>query len=234
MRIDQDQALDIIQKLLSANPQNEGDFDEYKNKVLQNIKNYATLLSMWNGAFNLIAPKSASDLWGRHIIDSAQLWPYLPSTLATIPKTAPPHLVDLGTGAGLPGMVLAMMGWPRVTLVESNQKKCQFLHEVVRRLSLSHVTIVQQRIEKTVSLQADIIVSRALASLKTLLSWAYPHLNPLGRCVFHKGERWQEELTEAQKYWTMNMTSYPSLTDGAGVVLEINQLDYKGKGHATP
>src|SRR5690606_26051983 len=156
---------------------------------------YLGLLTTWQPALNLVSAASLEDPWRRHVLDSAQLAGHL---------RPGESVADLGAGAGFPGMVLAILQAERdfgpVMLVESDQRKCGFLREV-RRLTGAAAEIVVGRAESLPSLETDVVVARALAPLAVLLGYAQRHLRPGGRCLFLKGERVRDELTEVAKSW---------------------------------
>ena len=183
--------------------------------TLLKLEQYEHLLLDWNQKFNLVAESTLPDLWQRHFLDSAQLWPLLP------PSTR--LLVDLGSGAGFPGLVLSILGVPEVHLIESIGKKAGFLKEVAQELGLN-VTVHQARIEKVRDLQADVVTARALTALPELLSLAKPFMKKESCCLFLKGEKADAELTSAAKYWTFDCEKTPSLTSPSGRVLKISNL----------
>jgi 16S rRNA (guanine527-N7)-methyltransferase len=172
---------------------------------------YVALLAKWNPKINLVGPATLPDVWRRHILDSAQIH-------ARIADAG--TLVDLGSGAGLPGLILAILGGPQIHLIESDARKCAFLHEAAR-VTGTAVTIHNRRIDAVPTIEADIVTARALAPLAQLLDHAIRFLKPGGKCVFLKGARQADELTEAQKTWHMNVTERPSLSDPSGVILEV-------------
>jgi len=184
--------------------------------AMARLNTYAELLVKWQAKINLVGPDTIPDLWRRHMLDSAQL-------TAFIPKNK--KVVDFGSGAGFPGLVLACLDDSLdVHLVESDQRKCVFLREVKRATGCS-VTVHTARIESLEPLNADIITSRALAPLHKLLAFADMHSLSTGICLFLKGKRWAEELTEAEKDWSMQALHHPSRTDPAGMILELRKCD---------
>ena len=184
--------------------------------VRARLQTYADLLVKWQAKINLVGPDTLADLWARHMLDSAQLAPFL----AEGAKVA-----DLGSGAGFPGLVLAIVRPDlEVHLVESDQRKCAFLREVNRETEAG-ATIHNARIEALASLRADVVTSRALASLDKLLGFADIHRLSTGKCLFPKGKRWQEELTAAQITWKMTAKQHPSRTEPAGRILELFEIE---------
>lgn len=185
-------------------------------ETLAKLEKLTELLLKWQRAINLVAANSLSDVWRRHILDSAQLHPLLPPNCRTV--------IDIGSGAGFPGLVLAAMGVPDVHSVESDQRKCAFQREAARVAGLS-VTIHAQRVESLPKMQADAIISRACADLPQLLEYAYPFVSPSSWCLFLKGQQVERELTEAGKGWKMQTERFPSRTDPSGTVLRLSHVE---------
>jgi len=181
----------------------------------EKLTRYEALLKSWSEKFNLVAASTLPHIWTRHFLDSAQLWPLLP------PKTR--ILVDMGSGAGFPGLVLSIMGVPEVHLIESTGKKVTFLRTVVDELGLN-VTVHQARAEKIRDVEADVVTARALSSMPELLSLAKPFMGKESVALFLKGSKADAELTEAAKYWTFDCCKTPSLSDPTGVVLAVRNL----------
>ncbi|MGI9508228.1 MAG: 16S rRNA (guanine(527)-N(7))-methyltransferase RsmG [Geminicoccaceae bacterium] len=188
---------------------------DVSRETLGRLETYLSLLLRWQRAINLVGPATLHDPWRRHILDSAQLLSHLPATDGAI--------YDLGSGAGLPGLVLAIMGCNNVHLIESDQRKAQFLREVIRSLGLP-VSLQVQRIEALPPECADIITARALAPLPRLLDLAVPLLKPGGQCLFLKGRNASDELTEAGKCWRMASQFFPSRSDPSGSVLKLRDI----------
>lgn len=183
-------------------------------EALAKLERYAALLVEWNRKFNLVAPSTLPHIWSRHFLDSAQLLPLIPS------GGREKFLTDLGSGAGFPGLVLGIMGVPQVHLVESIGKKADFLRTVIAELGLN-ATVHQCRIEELEDFKADIVTARALAPLKDILPLAAPLLKKDGLCLFLKGQKADEELTESKKYWMFDVAKTQSLSDSSGCVLAI-------------
>lgn len=188
-------------------------------ETLDRLRLYGELLVKWQKTINLVGPSTLPDLWRRHFLDSAQLFPLLPDSARV--------LVDFGSGAGFPGLVLAILGVPEVHLIESDQRKCAFLREVARQTD-APVTVHAKRIEAVVPFAADVITSRALASLAQLLDLARPFLTPQTLCLFPKGQNVEAELTEAHKIWNMQVTRVPSRSDADATILRLSPATERG------
>ncbi|MBO6518825.1 MAG: 16S rRNA (guanine(527)-N(7))-methyltransferase RsmG [Rhodospirillales bacterium] len=189
----------------------------HDNAVLDRLEAYLTHLEKWQRAINLVGPKTLADPWRRHILDSAQLVPLLPET------PTPLKLADLGSGAGLPGLVLAIMTDVEMHLIESDQRKATFIREAAR-MTATTVTVHNARIEDVTPLGADVVTARALAPLSRLLPWVHRHLKISGKALLLKGAEADEELTVARKNWTINLTRKRSLSDASGTVFIIDDL----------
>jgi 16S rRNA (guanine527-N7)-methyltransferase len=185
-------------------------------ETLARLEGFAGLLVKWQKAINLVAKDSLPDLWRRHMLDSAALWPLIPAGSRT--------LADLGSGAGFPGLVLAIMGFPEVHLIESDARKCAFLAEAARLFAPGAVTIHRGRIEAIPPFAADVVTARALADLDTLLGYAARFLKPEGVCLFLKGRRAEDELTLAGQRWTMTVERFPNPAEISGIILRIKDL----------
>jgi len=184
-------------------------------ETIDRLAAYLALLEKWQRRINLVGSGSMEDPWRRHILDSAQLLPLLPA--------GSPSVADLGTGAGFPGVILAIMGDARVHLVESNARKCAFLSEVLR-ITETNATIHNKRIESLATLDVDVVTARGCANLLTLLDYAGPLLAPAGICLFLKGQSVEAELTESRKKWTMRTQRITSRSDPTGVVLKLSDI----------
>lgn len=192
-------------------------------ETLKCLREFVSILLHWQKSFNLIGPDTVRDVWHRHIMDSAQIFRHL---------RTPGCLFDLGSGAGFPGFVLAILGYPTVKLIESNGKKCTFLRNASRLLDIE-VEVIHSRIENYRPLgQATYITSRALAPLENLLAYSEPLLSQYGRCFFLKGANADTELTNAKKKWIMQTQKHVSVSDPDGIILEIGgitSVDKKSK-----
>lgn len=182
------------------------------------LETYVQLLLTWQQRINLIGPATIPFVWERHILDSLQLLPLLPKDTRS--------LAELGSGAGIPGLVVAIAAGLEAHLYESNGKKAAFLREAARQTrTRAHVHMV--RLE-TLRAQTDVpavrcVVARALAPLPLLLEYAEPFLASGAVGLFHKGQDVDAELTEATKYWKMRYSKHASQCDSRGVILEIHE-----------
>ena len=176
---------------------------------------YHDLLYRWQSSINLISPSTLSDSWNRHFLDSLQLLKYVSRETF--------RLLDLGSGAGFPGMVLAIAGKCEAHLVESDSKKYVFLKEVARVTNTS-ITIHQKRIEETLLANTDIITARGCSDLATLLQFSLPNVSRETFCLFPKGENYSTEIAEAEKTWRFTCEVYPSITHPKAGILKISNL----------
>jgi 16S rRNA (guanine527-N7)-methyltransferase len=188
-------------------------------ETLDRLALYHDLLQKWAPAINLVGKESLSDAWRRHFWDSAQVFPLLPPP----PPSRALRLVDLGSGAGFPGLVLAIMGAVEVHLVESDMKKCSFLREAAR-ITGTEVTIWNRRIEGVEPLHADVVTARALAPLARLIGLAKPHLKPTGLGIFLKGRGVEQELTAIPKGATLVVDKVPSRSDPDSTILVVGGI----------
>jgi 16S rRNA (guanine527-N7)-methyltransferase len=181
----------------------------------ERLNTYADLLRKWQRSINLVGPRTIDDLWNRHFTDSAQLLPLIPPSAGV--------LVDFGSGAGFPGLVLAILGVAEVHLIESDQRKATFLREVARATG-TPVTVHAKRIEQVAPFPADVVSARALAPLGDLLGFAAPFLHSDSLCLFPKGQMAEDELTAASKTWNINVDRIQSVTDPSATILRVSQV----------
>lgn len=181
------------------------------------LARHLDLLRRWQKRINLVGPATLADPWRRHMLDSAQLAPLVP---------AGARLADLGSGAGFPGLVLAVLRGGPVHLIESDARKAAFLGEAVRATA-APAEVHNARAE-SLGLKADVVTARACAPLDRLIGLALPLLAPGGVCLFLKGARAGEELEAARARWRMTVRRRPSLSAPEGVVLELGGLSHAG------
>jgi len=190
-------------------------------ETLDRLKDYVDLLMAWNRRINLVGRDTIGDVWRRHILDSAQLFSLIPAKART--------LVDLGSGAGLPGLVLAIMGTPEVHLIESDQRKVIFLREALR-ITNTRAILHPTRIDRVAPFAADVITARALAPLSELIELSQRFCGPRTISLFLKGRKIEQELTDTVKMWNMRIDRQPSLTDASGCILRLEALHDSGPG----
>lgn len=183
----------------------------------ERLEAFAALLLKWTPSINLIAKSTWPDIWQRHIRDSAQLASFVGDDTHT--------WLDVGSGGGLPALVLAILFAEtrrdiQVVLVESDQRKSAFLRTAIRELELT-AQVKTERVEDVASLKADILSARAFAPLPKLLDLTQPHLSPDGRMVLMKGAQYQRELEESLASWTFQSEVWSSLTHPQSVILEL-------------
>ncbi len=191
------------------------DLINVSRETLERLEAYVALLIKWQATLNLVAPSTLADVWRRHILDSAQVF-------ALIDRPAEP-LVDIGSGAGFPGLVLGIMGATALHMIESDARKCAFLREAAR-ITDTKATIHNRRIEAVPGFAAATVTARALAPLTKLLDYAAPFLGSGGIALFLKGKTWDAELTEARLTWRMAARGHESLSDDSGMILRIEDL----------
>jgi len=198
------------------------------------LKIYQSLLEKWQGSINLVGPATLHQFWTRHVADSAQLASLAPPLART--------WVDLGSGGGFPGLVMALIWASRsatdrgiVHLIESDGRKCEFLKTVIRETGAPAI-VHEGRIEEICQQNPDtfaaidVISARALAPLDKLLfmSASYFDIHTIG--LFMKGRGWQEELTACEVSWNMGVEVVPSKTDQEAKILICRQPELRQSG----
>ncbi len=185
---------------------------------LDRLDTYVRTLLAWQEKTNLIGPSTVESIWTRHILDSAQLLPLIPAGTRA--------LAELGSGAGIPGVILGIAADFDLHLYESNTKKCAFLREVAR-ITGTRAEIHNLRLEKLNQSSnlptVGCVVARALAPLPLLLDYAAPFLARGAIGLFHKGQDVDIELTQATKYWKMNVARHQSVVESKSVILEVKE-----------
>jgi 16S rRNA (guanine527-N7)-methyltransferase len=184
------------------------------------LRIYADQLRMWQRKTNLVAPSTVDSLWVRHFLDSWQILPVLPQTPAR-------PIVDLGSGGGFPGLILALAEMGDVHLVEANHRKAGFLQYVAAQMGVP-VKVHAMRIEdqKLHALApAAAITARACASLDQLLRWAHPLVDPDTHLVFLKGQSWRSEIVAAEADWSFDWTSTASVTEPDAAIVTLTRLE---------
>jgi 16S rRNA (guanine527-N7)-methyltransferase len=196
------------------------DFD-VSRETISRLKSYEQLVRKWNPTINLASKQSIEEIWRRHIVDSAQIFPHIPTDAKLC--------ADVGSGGGFPGIVLAVISASQAqhrkfVLIESDQRKATFLREVIRSLDLN-AEVRASRIESLDRLNSDVFTARALAPLSVLLGFARNHVNDQGVCIFPKGENHREEIDDARKYFRFECEAIQSLTEPKSAILKIYGIE---------
>lgn len=182
--------------------------------ALADLDRYRLMLEEGNAVMNLVGPASLPEFWSRHALDSAQLLPLAPDARIW---------ADLGAGAGLPGVVLAILlkgvDGAKVWLIDSQAKRCRFLESVVSSLSLP-AEVVNARAE-TLTIKADVVTARACAPLDRLMDFAKPYRARGAEALFLKGEKAEEEIADARRRHRFEADVLPSQSDPRGRILRI-------------
>lgn len=203
------------------NRQQFADEIDASDDLMRRFDIYADLLCRWQEKINLVGRATLADLWRRHFLDSAQIFAHIPKNTSSI--------VDIGSGAGFPGLVLAILAsayeGPIVGLVESDTRKSAFLREVNRETS-ANAKIYNRRVEDLPDLAADVVTARGCAPLERLLPWVVHAGRPGCMALLSKGQKWRDELTLAEKNWTMSVVEISSQTDTSGIILKLEGLTY--------
>lgn len=189
--------------------------NEVSREALIALERFVSLVRRWNRTVNLIARADEAQLWDRHVADSLQLIPLL--------EPSPARAIDLGSGGGFPGLVVAIATGVPFDLIESDQRKAAFLREAAR-LTGAPVRVHAVRIEQAAIAPAPLITARAIAPLPRLLDLAAPLVAPGGTCLFLKGAGVDTELTQAATRWHMDVTCIPSRTAPQATILRISKL----------
>ena len=189
-------------------------------ETLNGFYEYETLLSKWNEKINLVSKNTLVDIWERHFLDSGQIIKHV--------EVSGKRWVDVGSGAGFPGLVVALLLRDRkidcdLVLVEKNSKKGFFLNEVIRKLNLS-VEVVNDNIDNLEPLNADILTARAFSELNNLIEIAFRHRKKEGICLFLKGENYRIELDKTLNYWFFDYDIVDSLSSSSGKIIRVKKI----------
>lgn len=191
---------------------------DVSRETLDLFRSYEKMLRRWNSKINLVSRDSLGQLWDRHFLDSAQLWELSPKQ---------GRWLDLGSGGGFPGIVIAIMSRNvervGVILVESDQRKAAFLRAVLRELQLD-ARVVSDRIERLEGQDADVLSARALAPLSKLLEFTQLHRRSNGVALFPKGERVETEIADALENWRFDCQKHSSITDAGSTILSVGEI----------
>lgn len=198
---------------------------DVSREMREKLEIYHRLLLKWQKAINLISPRTIQEAWIRHFADSAQLTRYIP--VASDVSRESSIVADLGSGAGFPGLVLAMLRDDLdIHLIESDQRKCQFLKTVSRETGVN-ITVHNARIESCINdISPDYVTARALADVSSLLSYVAPWAqgNSHLECFFLKGAKVRAEVIEAEAAFSFDYTIQDSITDPSAAILHIRNV----------
>ena len=186
------------------------------------LRAYEALIQKWNLSINLVAKSTLSDVWNRHISDSAQVYFAASDERSSV-------WTDIGSGGGLPGIVIAILAQgedrqTNVTMVESDKRKSVFLRTAIRELGLSNAKVTNERIESAQIQISDIVSARALAPLTDLFALSKGFSNQNTTFLFQKGKNWASEIETAQNHWSFDYDAITSETDSNAVILKIRGL----------
>ena len=188
---------------------------DVSRETLMRLQQWVELLATWQQRINLVASSTLVDPWRRHVLDGGQLLRHAAGAT---------RWADLGTGAGVPGMILAIMGVPEMHLVESDQRKVAFLREAARVTGTANVTFHPCRIDQARLPDLDVVAARALAPLDKLLELSSMHMRNGTLGLFAKGQGLAVELTDAARHWHMKHDVLPSLSDSRGNILRVCEV----------
>ena len=189
-------------------------------ETLNGFYEYETLLTKWNEKINLVSKNTLVDIWERHFLDSGQIIKHV--------EASGKRWVDVGSGAGFPGLVVALLLRDRkidcnLVLVEKNPKKGFFLNEVIRKLNLN-VEVVNDNIYTLEPLNADILTARAFSELNNLIEISFRHRKRNGLCLFLKGENYRFELDKTLNYWFFDYDIVDSLSNPSGKIIRVKNI----------
>ena len=181
----------------------------------EKLRAYSDLLLKWNNSINLISSSTIHEVLERHINDSLQLLSFIQKDIS---------IIDLGSGGGVPGVILSLAGVKKITLIESDSRKAAFLLQAAK-LSDETIIVVNDRLENLVGLECDIVTSRAFADLNKIFDLSQ-NIKIKDKYLLHKGKKYQEEIFEAKKHWLFDSKVHDSITSESGKILEITNVTH--------
>lgn len=203
--------------MAGPNPMTASEFSvalDVSRETLERLVEFEAMLRQWQKTINLVSTNTLNDVWRRHFLDSGQLCQLMSGVR---------HIVDIGSGGGFPGLVVAIMSGSHVTMVESDGRKAAFLREA-SRATAADTSVLVGRAEVLEAIPADAITVRAVAPLVRLLPLVERWLKPGGNCYLLKGASVEDELTDASRFWDINYDLVPSLSDPTGSVLRVKEF----------
>jgi len=181
----------------------------------KSLEDYVSKLLDENGKYNFIGKSTIDQIWHRHIFDCAQLIQYI--------KNPQKKFADLGSGAGLPGVVLSLLGLKEIHLIEKSFRKADFLRKI-KNISPNRIFVQQAKLEELENINFDCIMSRALAPLDKLLEYCQKFLKEDGYCLFLKGKNLPLEIVQAKQKFSFEFELFPSLTSKESNIISINKI----------
>ena len=191
---------------------------DVSRETMEKVEIYANLLEKWQRKINLVSSTTLPDLWRRHFYDSFQL-----KALFESPKSNNLRILDIGSGAGFPGLLLSMLGVGEFHMVESNGKKCAFMRQVIRETGCNAI-VYNERVEMMKPFQVDYIISRACAPLDKLLDLGRNFMGEDTVCLFLKGEIVDQEIGDARANWVFEEEKFTSVSAESGVILKVSHI----------
>ena len=186
------------------------------HETFEKLSAYVDLLLKWNSKINLISKNTVDEVWIRHILDSAQIIKYI--------EDKSYRVLDVGSGAGLPGIILSILGVENITLVDSDQRKCSFLLEAARLLNLK-LKVINDRVENICDKEFDVVTARGFASIDKVLNEVSSIKS--NKILLLKGKNYNTEIQEALQRWKFEYITYPSITDFSSHILDITNVRKK-------
>ena len=192
-------------------------FFKVNSKQKRLLKNFVFQIKVHQPKINFVGKSTINKIWVRHVIDSMQIISILPK------EKRGKYLLDVGTGAGFPGVILSIMGRNNVVLCDKSPKKVYFLKKILQECSLS-IEIQNNRIENFFKENIEVIVSRAFSSIKKLISSIYHIVTKDTVLVIHKGKKYRDEIEEAKEFFIFKFEKFQSITSKEGVILKIKNI----------
>ncbi len=187
-------------------------------ETMEKIRIYADLLTKWQKQINLVGAATLDDMWRRHFYDSFQL-----DALIDNNEDKNLRFLDIGSGAGFPGLLLSMLDRGEFHMVESNNKKCAFMRQVIRETGC-HAVVHNERAESLTPFHVDYILSRACASLDKLFDLGRHFIGEETMCLFLKGQIADQEIEQARENWRFDVKKFTSVTEESGMILKVSHI----------
>jgi 16S rRNA (guanine527-N7)-methyltransferase len=185
-------------------------------ETLDRLEIFEKLLRRWQKTINLVGTSTLNDIWRRHFLDCGQICNLTPLHMKNV--------VDIGSGAGFPGLVVSIISGCSTTLIEADKRKAAFLREA-SRATFSNASVLAERAENIKASPADVVTIRALAPIARLLELSEPWVLPGGECYFLKGASVEDELTDAKHFWDIKYELFPSLSSPEGTIVCVKEFN---------